>query len=195
MLDRRCGSPGAVPTGLPVELRLGCRDYLTCGSKKGYGFLDFKNHSWRAHRLAYVLVFGPIPKEKPYICHLCNRPSCCEPSHLRAGTQAENIAYAKLCGRLASGDRHGLRIKPERRARGDRNGSRLYPERVACGERSGQAKLTRERVKTIILRRASGEPVQTLAEAFGVSQSAVYAVLAGTTWKRVWEELKRNEQR
>lgn len=34
--------------------------------------------------------------------HLCNRPICVRPSHLREGTQAENMKYAHKCGRYDS---------------------------------------------------------------------------------------------
>jgi len=44
-----------------------------------------------AHIAAYELVYGPVPPGKQ-VRHLCSRSLCCNPSHLVAGTAAENAA-------------------------------------------------------------------------------------------------------
>lgn len=43
------------------------------------------------HRVAYILVHGPIP-ENYHIDHLCNVPGCCNPDHLNATTPKLNNA-------------------------------------------------------------------------------------------------------
>lgn len=53
----------------------------------------------RAHRQAYRLAIGPIPADRPYICHTCNNPLCCNPAHLVAGTHADNMRYMAASGR------------------------------------------------------------------------------------------------
>jgi hypothetical protein len=44
-----------------------------------------------AHRFMYAEVHGGIP-DGLLIRHLCNNPPCCNPDHLQAGTQVENMA-------------------------------------------------------------------------------------------------------
>lgn len=53
------------------------------------------------HRFAYQIFIGRIPEGK-FILHSCDNSGCCNPEHLRPGTQSENIRemYAKGRGRL-----------------------------------------------------------------------------------------------
>lgn len=52
---------------------------------------------WRAHRLAHYLTTGETP---PVVMHTCDNPPCCNPAHLRGGTQRENVHDAIRKGRL-----------------------------------------------------------------------------------------------
>lgn len=74
-------SPGY--NGTPCWLWQGS---LTCG----YGQVWFQNRMWRAHRLIYQLLVGPIP-EGLNLDHLCRNKSCCNPNHLEPVTQQENV--------------------------------------------------------------------------------------------------------
>jgi YHS domain-containing protein len=56
----------------------------------GYGQVKVNKQLWRAHRLIYVLVNGPIPEDL-FILHGCDNRRCCNPSHLRIGTHDENM--------------------------------------------------------------------------------------------------------
>jgi hypothetical protein len=64
----------------------------------GYGKLWVRAHNVFAHRVAYELIYGPIP-EGLQIDHLCRVRACVRPSHLEAVTAAENtrrvIPYRK----------------------------------------------------------------------------------------------------
>lgn len=55
-----------------------------------------------AHRIAWVIAGNIITSERPYILHNCpagDDPACCEPTHLWAGTIAENQADMARKGR------------------------------------------------------------------------------------------------
>jgi len=44
----------------------------------------------KAHRMSYLLLVGPIPKDM--LClHKCDEPRCCNPAHLFLGTQKDNL--------------------------------------------------------------------------------------------------------
>lgn len=78
-----------VETGAPDE----CWLWKMSTTKAGYGQIgwhDGKTVTALAHRVAYELSVGPIP-EGLVLDHLCRTPRCCNPAHLEAVTQRENI--------------------------------------------------------------------------------------------------------
>ena len=62
----------------------------------GYGQFWFAGKLWRAHRLSYFFTTGI--KSELYILHNCNNRSCVNPSHLREGTQADNMEDRRKSG-------------------------------------------------------------------------------------------------
>ncbi len=62
-----------------------------------------------AHRVAYELAYGPIPKGLA-VCHRCDWPLCVNPSHLFLGTQLDNLADMNAKGRHAVGKGTGVAV-------------------------------------------------------------------------------------
>jgi len=112
--------------------------------KSGYGSSHAMGRTFRAHRLAYELHYGPIPAgmEIDHVCHNqdpscqagdnCPHRRCVNPAHLEAVTGREN----KLRGRTAAARNaakthciHGHEFTPEntyriKPSRTQRNGAR-----------------------------------------------------------------------
>jgi len=77
----------------------GCWEWKR-GKSSGYGRVRVggkRGQVYRAHRLAYELVNGPIP-DGAVVMHACDNPPCINPAHLIVGTQGENIADRDLKG-------------------------------------------------------------------------------------------------
>ncbi len=79
-----------------------CWPWLGARMTNGYGKLTYGGWNVSAHRLSYVLAFGPIP-EGMCILHKCDNPRCVNPAHLRAGTQLENMQDMHAKGRARQG--------------------------------------------------------------------------------------------
>lgn len=66
----------------------GCWEWTGC-RVRGYGQVQFGGKSQYAHRVAFVLTNGPIPRGK-MICHHCDNPGCVRPDPLYVGTAQTN---------------------------------------------------------------------------------------------------------
>lgn len=84
-----------------------CWDWLGAysGAPSGLGYpaLSMKVHGvrrvCRAHRVAYMAAFGPVPEGEP-LHHKCGRSCCVRPEHLTPVTAAENTAEMLARGAL-----------------------------------------------------------------------------------------------
>lgn len=112
-----------------------------------------------AHRIAYRVTYGDPPEDKPFICHRCDNPPCCNPAHLFASTQA---------GNLEDMDSKGRRVAYDRR-----------------GEVNPFSKLTAAQAKEIRRRYDAGELRRQIAEDFGLAISTVKRIGRRRTWKHV----------
>ena len=79
----------------------GCWEWTGSKFKSGYGQVRIKRKLARAHRIAWELVNGPIPKGM-CVLHRCDNPPCVNPDHLFLGTQSENMQD------MVEKDRRGL---------------------------------------------------------------------------------------
>lgn len=118
---------------------------------KGYGQFAINSRPALAHRIAWELTHGAVPAGL-VVMHTCDNPPCCNPAHLRPGTQSQNIVDSVTKGRH----------------RTCRQG----------GEHNASVKLTDQQVDEI--RELRGVRSQRLiASEFGISQQHVSELQAG----------------
>ncbi len=128
-------------------------------SKGGYGQLKAGGRyggSLKAHRVAWELRNGPIP-DGMVVCHRCDNPPCVNPDHLFIGTHADNVADMDSKGR-----RKTLR-----------------------GQNARNAKLNEQQVVAIRRERENGRSLQSLANAFGVSQATISLIANHKLWSHI----------
>jgi len=136
---------------------------------KGYGSIGVggrKGRSMLAHRVSYILANGAIPDNPnewhgTVIMHTCDNPSCCNPAHLKAGTQSDNVRDMIAKGRCAG----------------------AFPR----GSKHPNSKLTEDDVTKILTSSLSGAE---MARRLGVNRATVNRIRRGDGWSQIQKELK-----
>lgn len=142
-----------VKNGKPDE----CWEFQGGINSTGRGIFQYKGKAIHAHRMAYILTFGGIPKGR-FICHKCDNGKCVNPAHLFLGDALINNRDCYAKGR--------------------------HP--ILRGENDPKSKLNNEKVLKIIELYKTGCYSQyAIAKMFGVSRSAVLNVLRGITWSEI----------
>lgn len=149
-----------------------------------YGRCYFGSRYKMAHRVVWEKWNeAPIPSGM-CVCHTCDNPPCCNPSHLFLGTIGDNNSDRHKKGRDAKGERSGRRTCPESFSgmRGDNHWTRRMKDKVLRGEQSGRAKLNFKLAKTIRDEHSAGMKLSQLASKYGVGTSTIHRTVRGETW-------------
>ena len=83
-----------------------CDEWEGWKDQHGYGrlhiaYVDGKRVAMYTHRLVWMQTNGHTDL---FICHHCDNPSCMNPEHLYAGTQADNMADMVKRGRAKNAE-------------------------------------------------------------------------------------------
>lgn len=89
----------------------------------GYGQTWHEGVNSLAHRVAWVLTYGPIP-DGLQVCHTCDIRRCINPEHLFLGTQSDNMVDCSSKGRIARYNKPHVRVDPAEVRRRYANGER-----------------------------------------------------------------------
>lgn len=147
------------------KVRIGTIDRCwewTAGRFRRSSYGQFMYHRpMLAHRIVWILVYGEIPQGAGYhgtcVCHSCDNPACCNPSHLFLGSHQDNMADKDKKGRT----------------------------RAAKGSAQHKAKLTEDDVVRLRKAYRGGAAIRTLALIYGICLSTAYRIVANQTWKHV----------
>jgi hypothetical protein len=132
-----------------------CWPWIGPRGSRGYGISGLPGKNALAHRAAWAFTYGPIPANL-LVCHNCDNPPCCNPTHLFIGTSADN------------------------------NRDMMNKGRQAVGEDYKRSKLTESNVLEIRSAYANGKANQyELAAHYGVSQGTIGFVIRRETWKHI----------
>ena len=138
----------------------GCWEWTKCKDPNGYGRIQHDGRAQVAHRIAWALWVGPIPKGM-CVLHKCDNPTCINPDHLFLGTQLDNIADMNKKGR------HGKAVH--------KSGS------------SPMSKLAWPDILSIRKMRREGMKQSEIALAFGVTTENISMIVLHKTWKETKE--------
>lgn len=154
----------------PIEERLGrhfkkgkpnsCWLWMSTKNKHGYGLISIGRKGegqLLAHRVAWEVANGRIPKGTWVVMHVCDMPACVNPAHLKLGTQADNMRdmWAK---------------------------DRANPINRPMGAQHYATELTEDDVRFI---RKSSESGPALAKRYGLHRTSIVKIRSRKTWEHI----------
>lgn len=139
-----------------------CWEWTAYRTVQGYGRHHWEGQPRGAHRVAWMMLRGPIP-DGLHVLHHCDNPPCCNPDHMFLGTNEDNIRDMERKGRRGSGG--GIR-----------------------GEKNVRTRLTDAQALEIKRRSLSeGHRRCVLAAEFDVSATTIYDIVSGRRWTHLPE--------
>lgn len=133
-----------------------CWEWQKYRQAEGYGVIRDGDKTKLAHRVAWELHNGRSIPPGMIVRHMCDNPPCCNPAHLRLGTDADNKRDSMAKGR------------------------HRWP--VKRGESHAGSKLTADQVRAI---RADNRPQPQIAADYGITQSHVSTIKNRHAWRHV----------
>jgi HNH endonuclease len=144
-----------------VKITDGCWLWESYIGTHGYGEFSSKLPEKLAHRVAWHLYKGPLPKGV-FLCHHCDVRHCINyHEHLYIGTAQSNMDDCK------NRDRQNNKAK------------------VRPGVLHGMSKLTEADVIEIRKLRLEGHLLKSLGVRYGVTQQAIWQVVHNVHWKHL----------
>lgn len=144
-----------------------CWNWIATINYKGYGEFYSKIRGGKhthSHQVAWMLFSEKDIPEGMCVCHVCDNPSCCNPSHLFLGTNQENTDDKMKKGRWKSRFLFG-------------------EEHPQHGELSKHNKLSEDNVREIRSMWASKEfTLRDIAKKFGVTHGVINNINHGRKW-------------
>jgi hypothetical protein len=134
----------------------GCWPWLGGINTWGYGAAQFRGKYSNSSRVAAFLSHGEVP-ENLVVCHACDNPLCCRPSHLFIATQAENLKDCRDKGRA------------------------VY--RVGVQHHRATAKITAAQVLDARKAYSEGETQTSIARRLGVHSATISRAVRGEVWR------------
>lgn len=139
-----------------------CWPWMGKINSHGYGVLNGRENGRRVtfsgHRVAFEAATGER-LGRLHVLHSCSGRNCCNPAHLRPGTNADNVRDRERFGRSS------------------------------VGQGNGRAILTEAKVYDLISASRSPDGVDQayMARELGVSRRTVWGIINKQRWPEVWQ--------
>jgi hypothetical protein len=137
-----------IDVGRPDE----CWPWRGSVDRYGYGRVKFLYKTMSASRAAYIIATGTNIGDM-LVCHHCDNPKCCNPSHLYAGTKSDNERDKYRRGRATQ-----------------------------AGANNSASKLTKEAVENIRRLFKQGMSNVAIGQMLGVHHSTISKIRTGQSW-------------
>lgn len=108
----------------------------------------------KAHRYLFMCLCGAMPANI-FVCHSCDNRCCCNPNHLFAGTNQDNMA------------------------------DKIKKGRQLKGSKTRWAKLAEVDIPEVRRRIANGEYHKDIGKSYGLTSQSISSIKIGRSWKHV----------